>query len=142
MIPGLEEAEFARYGSVHRNTFIDSPRLLDEFLRLRRMPGLLFAGQITGVEGYMESTAMGLLAGMNAFRIAEGKDPVLPPPTTGLGALVQYVTHSTALPFQPMNINFGLLPPLSGRVRGRRKKHLLAGRALEELEAWRQRYGI
>jgi len=106
------------------------------------MPGLLFAGQITGVEGYMESTAMGLLAGMNAFRIAEGKDPVLPPPTTGLGALVRYVTHSTALPFQPMNINFGLLPPLSGRVRGRRKKQLLAGRALEELEAWKRKTEI
>jgi methylenetetrahydrofolate--tRNA-(uracil-5-)-methyltransferase len=142
MIPGLEEAEFARYGSVHRNTFIDSPRLLDEFLRLRRMPGLLFAGQITGVEGYMESTAMGLLAGINAFRITEGQDPVLPPPTTGLGALVQYVTHSTAVPFQPMNINFGLLPPLSGRVRGRRKKQLLSRRALEELEAWKQKNAL
>ena len=136
MIPGLEQAEFVRYGSVHRNTFIDSPRLLDEFLRLRSAPGLLFAGQITGVEGYMESTAMGLLAGINALRILEGKDPIVPPPITAMGALIQYITRSTVVPFQPMNVNFGLFPPLPARVRGRRKKQFLSKRALEEMAQW------
>jgi methylenetetrahydrofolate--tRNA-(uracil-5-)-methyltransferase len=136
MIPGLEKAEFVRYGSIHRNTFIDSPRLLDEFLRLRSAPGFLFAGQITGVEGYMESTAMGLLAGINGLRIVEGKDPVVPPPITAMGSLVQYITRSTVVPFQPMNVNFGLFPPLPAGVRGRRKKQLLSKRALEEMSWW------
>ena len=141
MIPGLEQAEFVRYGSVHRNTFIDSPRLLNEYLQLKKRPDLLFAGQITGVEGYMESTAMGLLAGINALRIIAGKDPVVPPPTTAMGALLHHITHSTAVPFQPMNINFGLFPPLPGKVKGRRKRQLLAKRALEELERWKMEYG-
>ena len=131
MIPGLERAEFVRLGSVHRNTFIDSPRLLKESLQLKDRPNLFFAGQITGVEGYMESTAMGLLAGINAFREARGRDPVFPPPTTAMGALIHYITHSQAIPFQPMNINFGLFPPLQGRARGREKTAALGGAGVE-----------
>jgi methylenetetrahydrofolate--tRNA-(uracil-5-)-methyltransferase len=141
MIPGLEQAEFVRYGSVHRNTFIDSPRLLNEYLQLKERPDLFFAGQITGVEGYMESTAMGLLAGINALRIMAGKDPAVPPPATAMGALIHHIIHSKAVPFQPMNINFGLFPPLPGRAKGRRKRQLLAKRALEELERWKMEYG-
>jgi methylenetetrahydrofolate--tRNA-(uracil-5-)-methyltransferase len=136
MIPGLEKAEFVRLGSMHRNTFIDSPRLLKESLQLKRHPHLFFAGQMTGVEGYMESAAMGLLAGMNALRVVRGMDPVVPPPTTAIGALIHYITHSQVSPFQPMNINFGLFPPLAGKARGREKRGLLAKRALKEMEKW------
>lgn len=137
MIPGLEKAEFVRLGSIHRNTFIDSPRLLKESLQLRGRMNLFFAGQITGVEGYMESTAMGILAGINAFRKAKGMDPVSPPLTTSIGALLQYITHSQGVPFQPMNVNFGLFPPMQGRARGREKRRLLARRALNEMKRWR-----
>lgn len=136
MIPGLEKAEFVRLGSIHRNTFIDSPRLLKESLQLKGHSQLFFAGQITGVEGYLESAAMGLLAGINALRVVRRTDPVVPPPTTAIGALVHYITHSQALPFQPMNINFGLFPPLAGKARGREKRKLLAKRALKEMEKW------
>ena len=141
-IPGLEQAEFARYGSVHRNTFIDSPHLLNESLQLRQHPRILFAGQITGVEGYMESTAMGLLAGINALRLMEEKDPVAPPSATAMGALLHYITCSTGVPFQPMNVNFGLFPPLPDRLRGSRKKQLLAERALEQLGQWKRSAAI
>ncbi len=136
MIPGLERAEFIRWGSVHRNTFIDSPRLLLDSLQFRPNPRLFFAGQITGVEGYMESTAMGLLAGMNAYRLANGMPMVVPPPTTAMGALVHYIVHTQAVPFQPMNINFGLLPPVKGR--GRKRRQLQATRALEDLRRWKE----
>jgi len=129
-IPGLEKAEFVRLGSIHRNTFIDSPRLLGESLQLRTRPNLFFAGQITGVEGYMESTAIGLLSGINAHRYANGLLTVVPPPTTAMGALVRYITQSLAVPFQPMNINFGLFPPLPGKTRGKGKRLLLSRRAL------------
>jgi methylenetetrahydrofolate--tRNA-(uracil-5-)-methyltransferase len=112
MIPGLERAEFVRWGSIHRNTFIDSPRLLNESLQLKTHPNLFFAGQITGVEGYMESAAMGLLSGINALRYARGMPNLVPPPTTAIGALVHYITSSSTDPFQPMNINFGLFTPL------------------------------
>ena len=142
MIPGLERAEFVRLGSVHRNTFIDSPRMLEASLQLKHLPHLFFAGQITGVEGYMESAAMGLLAGINAFRTERGKDPVVPPPTTAMGALIHYITHSQNIPFQPMNINFGLFPPLPGKVKGREKRRLLATRALKEMEKWIKEMGI
>ena len=143
MIPGLEEAEFVRWGSVHRNTFIDSPRLLLASLQLRHHPNLYFAGQLTGVEGYMESTAMGLLAGINAFRQAKGMEPVVPPPpTTAIGALVHYIIHSPSVPFQPMNVNFGLLLPLNGRAKGQKKRLLLAKRALETLAEWKREYEI
>ena len=142
MIPGLEEAEFVRWGSVHRNTFIDSPRLLKASLQLKHCPQLFFAGQITGVEGYMESTAMGLLAGINAFRLGRGLDPIVPPPSTAIGALMNYILHSQTIPFQPMNINFGLFLPLRERVRGRKKRTFLAERALRELKEWRKQYEV
>jgi len=142
MIPGLEKAEFIRFGSVHRNTFIDSPRLLKESFQLRRRPDLLFAGQITGVEGYMESTATGLLAGINAFRLGTGMEPVVPPPTTAMGALIHYTVHSQALPFQPMNINFGLFPPVPGKARGREKRRLLVERASQEFTRWKREMDV
>ena len=141
MIPGLERAEFVRWGSVHRNTFIDSPRLLKESLQLRHLPRLFFAGQITGVEGYMESAAMGLLSGINAYRHGKGLPSIVPPPATALGALINYIVHSQATPFQPMNINFGLFPPVEGKRRGREKRRLLAKRALEEIERWKEETG-
>lgn len=142
MIPGLERAEFARWGSVHRNTFIDSPRILKPTLQMKNRPSLFFAGQITGVEGYMESTAMGLLSGINAIRLARGMEPAIPPSMTAIGALVNHIIRSPVLPFQPMNINFGLFPPLEERAKGRRKKVLIGERALKELEAWRAREEI
>lgn len=142
MIPGLEGAEFIRFGSVHRNTFIDSPRLLKESLQLKRRPHLFFAGQITGVEGYMESTAMGHLAGINAYRLGAGMEPVVPPPTTAMGALIHYIIYSQTVPFQPMNINFGLFPPIQGKTKGREKRRLLSRRALIEMERWRREKGI
>ena len=130
MIPGLEKAEFVRLGSMHLNTFIESPRLLSESLQSKTHPNLFFAGQMTGVEGYMESTAIGLLSGINAHRYANGMPALVPPPTTAMGALIHYITQSEAVPFQPMNINFGLLPPLSGKSRGRERRTRLAKRAL------------
>ena len=136
MIPGLENAEFVRWGSIHRNTFIDSPRVLTESLQLKNHPELFFAGQITGVEGYMESTAMGLFAGINAYREGRGMSPVVPPSTTAIGSLIHYITHSQTVPFQPMNVNFGLFPPLPGR--GRKKRQALAMRALEQLRQWKE----
>jgi len=139
MIPGLERAEFVRLGSIHLNTFIDSPRLLSESLQLKTDPNLFFAGQMTGVEGYMESTAIGLLSGINAHRYANGMPTLVPPTTTAMGALVDYITHSNAVPFQPMNINFGLFPPLSGRNRGKGRRLLLARRALKEMEEWKKK---
>ncbi|OGP72825.1 MAG: methylenetetrahydrofolate--tRNA-(uracil(54)-C(5))-methyltransferase (FADH(2)-oxidizing) TrmFO [Deltaproteobacteria bacterium RBG_16_49_23] len=142
MVPGLEKAEFVRWGSVHRNTFVDSPRIMMPSLQLKKRPDLYFSGQITGVEGYMESTAMGLLAGINAFLRRMGKDPVIPPPTTAIGALVNHIIYSPALPFQPMNINFGLLPPLLERIRGRKKRMLFTKRALGDLEEWKKRSQI
>ncbi len=136
MIPGLGKAEFIRLGSVHRNTFIDSPRLLKESLQIRDRPNLFFAGQITGVEGYMESTVTGLLAGVNAVRKSRGMETVFPPTTTAAGALIHYITHSQTIPFQPMNINFGLFPPLHEKVRGRERRRRLGKRALNEMERW------
>jgi len=138
MIPGLERAEFVRWGSVHRNTFIDSPRLLNASLQLKNLPCLFFAGQITGAEGYMESTAMGLLSGINAYRYSQGMALAIPPLTTAIGSLIHYIIHSKAIPFQPMNINFGLFPPIKEKRTGRRKKRLLAERALEEITQWKK----
>jgi methylenetetrahydrofolate--tRNA-(uracil-5-)-methyltransferase len=139
-IPGLEKAEFARWGSVHRNTFVDSPRLLQESLQLKNHPHLLLAGQISGVEGYMESAAMGILAGVNAYRQAMGMSPVVPPATTSMGALINYITRSEHVPFQPMNVNFGLFPPLPGKRRQRRQH--LSTRALENLKRWKEIMGV
>jgi len=142
MIPGLENAEFVRWGSVHRNTFIDSPRLLLPSLQLKARPHLFFAGQITGVEGYVESIAMGVLAGINGFFYQMGKTPVVPPPTTAIGALVNHIIRSPVVPFQPMNINFGLFPPLEERVKGRKKNLLMGERARNELKGWKERNRI
>jgi len=137
MIPGLERAEFARLGGLHRNTFLNSPRLLDGALRLRAMPRLRFAGQITGCEGYVESAALGLLAGRFAAADRVGRSMEMPPQTTALGALLAHVTGGAdAETFQPMNINFGLFPPLDARARGRERKQALARRALTQLDAW------
>src|SRR5262245_1043772 len=140
MIPGLEQAEFARLGGLHRNTFINSPRLLDGQLRLKALPRLRFAGQITGVEGYVESAAIGLLAGRFAAAEQLGRTFEPPPPTTALGALLGHITGGAdAHSFQPMNINFGLFPPVpeSGRKRDRAdRKRRITTRALAALDAW------
>jgi methylenetetrahydrofolate--tRNA-(uracil-5-)-methyltransferase len=138
-IPGLENATFARLGGLHRNTFINSPRLLDGALRLKSLPRLRFAGQITGVEGYLESAAIGLLAGRFAAADIAGRGVILPPATTALGALLSHITGGAdAKTFQPMNVNFGLFPALaaSARVRGRDRKKAMADRALADLDRW------
>jgi methylenetetrahydrofolate--tRNA-(uracil-5-)-methyltransferase len=140
-IPGLERAEFARLGGLHRNTFINSPKLLDAGLRLKSRPSLRFAGQITGVEGYVESAAIGLLAGRFAAAEQSGEVLAPPPATTALGSLLAHITGGAdAATFQPMNVNFGLFPPLAAGVitRGNRgeKKPLMARRALADLGAW------
>ena len=136
-IPALEEARFARLGGIHRNTFLNSPRLLDTELRLRARPALRFAGQITGVEGYVESAAIGLLAGRLAAAQALGETIAPPPATTALGALLLHITKGAdAQTFQPMNVNFGLFPPLETETRGRDRKRLMAHRALADLDVW------
>lgn len=142
MIPGLEKAEFVRLGSLHRNTFINSPRVLEPTLSLRRRPRTFIAGQLIGVEGYVESAATGLLAGLNIARMLAGEPCVVPPPTTALGALLAYVTDPRRKDFQPMNANYGLFPPLPGRERGREKRERLARRALHDLEEWMARHGL
>lgn len=135
LIPGLERAEFVRFGVVHRNLFICSPRLLTPTMRSRRRPGLLFAGQVTGVEGYIESAATGLVAGLNAARIAWGEEPLVFPADTAIGALCHYVSTANPETFQPMNVAFGLLPPPPPGGRGRRQRRLSqAQRALRSLE--------
>lgn len=135
MLPGLENAQFVRYGVMHRNTFINSPRLLRPTLQFRSRPELFFAGQITGCEGYMESAATGILAGLNAARLYRGEPPVVLPRVTLLGALCDYITSGSGEDFQPMNANFGLLPLLDARIRDRRKRYLAyAQRSLAELE--------
>ena len=138
MIPGLEEAEFVRYGSIHRNTFINSPALLEKTLQLRSRHDIFFAGQITGVEGYVESTAMGLIAGINASHFLKGKDLDIPPKTTALGALLHHITNTSYKTFQPMNVNFGLFTPLQKRVPKRERGQYFAERALSDLGKWRQ----
>ena len=151
MIPGLQNAQFARLGGLHRNTFLNSPRLLDRQLRLKSHPRLRFAGQVTGVEGYVESAATGLLAGRLAAAQALGRSLEAPPSYTAIGALVEHITggHLEGAKFQPMNINYGLLPPLEApkvdengqkipmKERGRAKKRLMSLRALDGLKAWR-----
>ncbi|WIM14378.1 methylenetetrahydrofolate--tRNA-(uracil(54)-C(5))-methyltransferase (FADH(2)-oxidizing) TrmFO [Enhydrobacter sp.] len=136
-IPGLQHAEFARLGGLHRNTFLNSPRLLDATLRLRAMPRLRFAGQITGCEGYVESAAVGLMTGRFAAAERLGQAPVAPPATTAMGALLGHITGGAdASTFQPMNVNFGLFPPIEGNARGKERKQLLARRALRDLDHW------
>jgi methylenetetrahydrofolate--tRNA-(uracil-5-)-methyltransferase len=136
MIPGLANAEFVRLGSLHRNTFINAPQHLLPTLQWRARATLFFAGQMTGVEGYIESAATGLLAGINAANLLAGKSAVTPPPTTALGALLRYISDPERKRFQPMNVNFGLLPPLDLRLRGRVKKEKMSERALTDLAAW------
>lgn len=138
-IPGLEKAEFARLGGLHRNTFINSPTLLDEQLRLKTQPHLRFAGQVTGVEGYVESAAIGLLAGRFAAAEAKGEPAPPPPATTAFGALLAHITGGAdARTFQPMNVNFGLFPPLSApkKIKGKDRKQAMSERALDDLSTW------
>jgi len=146
LIPGLENARFLRYGQIHRNTYICAPALLDEGLRLKSRPGLMFAGQICGVEGYTESIASGMLAGIYAAAMARGEEPVPVPRATALGSLVHYITHADAKGFQPANITFDLLEPLDldpldeetrRRVRDKKERHrLVCERALDAFDAW------
>lgn len=137
MIPALEKVEFLRYGSVHRNTYINSPRVLRPTCATIKDGSLFFAGQIIGVEGYLESAATGIIAGINAMRIVKGLEPIVAPEETMIGALLKYVTSADPRDFQPMNANFGLLPPLDVKVRDKKKKReLLAMRAIEKLEEW------
>ena len=134
MIPALKNAEYVRYGVMHRNTFLDSPRLLDRYYRVRGNERLMFAGQITGVEGYVESTASGCLAAMELAHRLEGKEPVNFPRETAMGAMALYISDGSVVDFQPMNVNFGLIPPLGYRVKGKRNKNAeISKRALEAL---------
>jgi methylenetetrahydrofolate--tRNA-(uracil-5-)-methyltransferase len=142
LIPGLKNARFLRYGQIHRNTYICTPALLDELLRLKSRPSLLFAGQISGVEGYTESIATGMLTGLYAASLAQGKEPAPIPRATALGSLVHYITHADAKSFQPANITFDLLEPLEEqmrkKLRDKKERHRFqCERALGEFEAWR-----
>ncbi|MBV9905752.1 MAG: methylenetetrahydrofolate--tRNA-(uracil(54)-C(5))-methyltransferase (FADH(2)-oxidizing) TrmFO [Alphaproteobacteria bacterium] len=137
MIPGLQNATFARLGGLHRNTFINSPRLLDPSLRLKVRPDLRFAGQVTGVEGYVESAAIGLLAGRFASAELQGRALITPPPTTAFGALLGHITGGAdARTFQPMNVNFGLFPEPPPKTRGKDRKRAQSHRALADLDSW------
>ncbi|MGE5561320.1 MAG: methylenetetrahydrofolate--tRNA-(uracil(54)-C(5))-methyltransferase (FADH(2)-oxidizing) TrmFO [Chloroflexota bacterium] len=139
LIPGLAGAEFERYGVMHRNTYINSPRILLPTMQTRARPDLLFAGQLTGVEGYVESTASGLVAGINAARLERGEGPLTPPRESAIGALCHYICEAEPDSFQPMNVAFGLFPPLPERIRNRNeKKRALAERALAALDAYRR----
>ncbi|MEO7217517.1 MAG: methylenetetrahydrofolate--tRNA-(uracil(54)-C(5))-methyltransferase (FADH(2)-oxidizing) TrmFO [Gemmatimonadaceae bacterium] len=143
MIPGLANAEFLRYGSIHRNSYINSPGVLTPALALRDDDRVLLAGQITGVEGYTESTASGLLAGINMSRVLNGAPPVVPPPTTMLGALYRYLREADPRHFQPMNANFGLVDELDEPIRDKRvRKERMAERALREMRAWRDEHAL
>lgn len=147
LIPGLEQARFARLGSIHRNTFVNGPEVLLATLQTRARPDLFLAGQLTGVEGYVESAAMGILAGLNAARLLAGRPLAVPPTTTAIGALAAHVAGLSLTPagkrgFQPMNVNFGLLTPLPGRVKRAERGAAYAERALRDLRAWMEEQGI
>ncbi len=137
-IPGLEHVEFVRLGSIHRNTFICAPELLDSSLQMKKRPGLFLAGQLSGVEGYVESSAMGLLAGINAARLATAMDMAVPPPATALGALIHHLTESDPAHFQPSNVNFGLFPPLQKKMKKRDRGKFRSDQALTLLEEWKK----
>ena len=142
LIPGLENARFLRYGQIHRNTYINGPTLLSPTLQMKTHPRVLFAGQICGVEGYVESIATGLMAGLHASTLASSDETVPPPRATAFGSLINYVTQADARNFQPANITFDLLPPLSAKVRDRKERHRLqCERALQEFDAWWERCG-
>ncbi|HET7208803.1 MAG TPA: methylenetetrahydrofolate--tRNA-(uracil(54)-C(5))-methyltransferase (FADH(2)-oxidizing) TrmFO, partial [Terriglobales bacterium] len=137
LIPGLENARFLRYGQIHRNTYINAPTLLSETLQMKTNPRIFFAGQICGVEGYVESIATGLMTGMHAAAVANELDPLPPPRASALGSLVHYVAHADAKNFQPANITFDLLPPLNKRIRDRHERHRLqCEAALQSIEGW------
>jgi methylenetetrahydrofolate--tRNA-(uracil-5-)-methyltransferase len=141
LIPGLEHAEFVRYGVMHRNTYINSPVLLEPTYQCKRRPTLFFAGQITGVEGYVESASSGLVAGINAARLAMGKETLVFPRETAHGALAHYITTADPANFQPMNINFGLFPGLEIKIRDKKERsRTIAGIALQYLESFRTKY--
>ncbi|WP_457577118.1 methylenetetrahydrofolate--tRNA-(uracil(54)-C(5))-methyltransferase (FADH(2)-oxidizing) TrmFO [Desulfomarina sp.] len=142
MIPGMEKAEFARYGSIHRNTFVCAPELLEPTLQFKKRSDLLLAGQLSGVEGYIESAAMGMLAGINGARLSSGHSPVIPPPETALGALINHLTKSDAEKFQPSNVNFGLFPPWEKKVPKKLRPKLRAQTGLAELEHWMEKESI
>ena len=140
MIPALRNAEYVRYGVMHRNTYLDSPRLLDRYYRVRGQERLTFAGQITGVEGYVESTASGFLAGVELARRLLGQEPLDFPQETAIGALAAYVSNESVVDFQPMNINFGIMPPLDHKVKGKRNKNAeLSRRSLALIDGLRER---
>jgi methylenetetrahydrofolate--tRNA-(uracil-5-)-methyltransferase len=141
LIPGLSSAEFVRLGSIHRNTFIHSPGILSSFLNFLQYPRLFLAGQISGVEGYVESAAMGLLAGINAARQIQNRPLVTPPRETAMGALIAHLTNTATKDFQPMNVNFGLFPPLAGRTPKKLRGAAYAERALQALDEWMRREG-
>jgi methylenetetrahydrofolate--tRNA-(uracil-5-)-methyltransferase len=146
LIPGLENARFLRYGQIHRNTYINAPALLNEWLNLKQHPNVFFAGQISGVEGYTESIAMGMLAGMHVTRIAHGLPAIPPPRETALGSLVRYLCHAEAKDFQPANITFDLLPQLDDatrrKVRDKKLRHrMVCEKALQGLASWLQQFG-
>jgi methylenetetrahydrofolate--tRNA-(uracil-5-)-methyltransferase len=137
LIPGLERAEFVRFGMIHRNTYVNSPTVLRETWQTRLRDDLLFAGQMSGVEGYVESAASGLMAGINAATLARGEESSAPPRTTAMGALAYYVSHADPKHYVPSNIAFGLMPPLDRKVRGRRERNeALSERALKDLKTW------
>ncbi len=137
LIPGLAHAEFLRHGVMHRNTFVDAPRLLDATLAVRTQPRIRLAGQLTGTEGYAEAAASGLIAALNTWADIVGEQPVILPPTTALGSLLAYATNPETKPYQPMHVNFGIVPPLAQRVRGKRERYAAYGaRATADLSAW------
>jgi len=135
--PGLEQAEFVRFGMVHRNTYVNGPLVLHETWQVRQRPSLFFAGQMSGVEGYVESAASGLIAGLNAAALASGRQPSTPPRTTAIGALAYYASHADPAHYDPSNITFGIMEPLSKPPRGKMDRKLaMAERALAALAAW------
>jgi methylenetetrahydrofolate--tRNA-(uracil-5-)-methyltransferase len=141
LIPGLEKAEFARFGVMHRNTFINSPQILKPTTQLKKYPHLFIAGQLSGVEGYIESTASGLVAGINASRIFKGLEPLVLPNDSAIGSLLNYITSTQISNFQPMNITFGLMPPWSEKIKEKEKRnHLIAERALRSIEVWKGQF--
>ncbi len=142
MIPGLEQAEFARLGVMHRNTFINSPTLLVSTQQLKSDPRIIFAGQITGVEGYVESAGSGFLAGLTIVALTKGTKPFVPPKDTALGALIYHITNADARHFQPMNVNYGLFPSLEVKVKKKDRKLIMAERALATLEVWKKKVGV
>ena len=143
MLPALSKVKFLRFGSLHRNTYIHSPRLLNLSLQLKKKSNLFFAGQLTGVEGYIESCAIGLLAGLYAASNLKNEDPLIPPPTTAIGALNRYVAESQSEDFQPMNVNFGIFPSLESHIRKKEdRRNAMITRANNDLEKWREEISL